>query len=189
MGHETETRVTLNSQIFVTQSELDLEGRFHASSVEHMNSAAQDALAARFRHFAEQECQDSSPLYAVLALIWPEHTERRSRLWHAIEIVRRIKPQLRQGDAVELLPGLFGAVPNGVLPCIYHTHVANQMTDGQRAKLLQTIEEAGQGRDLCHVHNNIEPHLHLTCFDRGLRHDLPLAHVDGHARWVEWLAG
>lgn len=123
------------------------------------------------------------------ALIWPEHADRRQRLQQAVETVRRVKPQVQQGDAAELLPGLLAAVPPAALPCIYHTHVANQMTARQRAKLLQAVGEAGQTRDLCHVHNDIQPHLHLTRYDAGRRHDLPLAQVDAHARWVEWIAG
>ncbi len=122
------------------------------------------------------------------ALIWPEHRERRERLPTAMEIVRQEKIHLEEGDAVERLPPLIAATPAGSLPCVYHTHVANQMSAGQRGHLIDLVDEIGKQRDLCHIHNGIEHHLHLTYYLNGIRHDLPLAHTDGHARWVEWLA-
>ena len=124
----------------------------------------------------------------LLALIWPEHEERRKRLEKVIEITRRAKLELREGDAVEELLPMSRATPEDSLLCIYHTWVANQMTDRQRVKLLDVIETIGRSRDLCHIYNNIEPHLHLTYYMDGVRHDTPLAKTDGHARWVEWLA-
>lgn len=124
----------------------------------------------------------------LLALIWPEHEERRNRLRHVIEITRQSKLELREGDAVEELLSMSGAAPENSLLCVYHTWVANQMTGKQQAKLLDVIERIGRSRDLCHIYNNIEPHLHLTYYLDGTRHDIPLATTDGHARWVEWLA-
>jgi hypothetical protein len=124
----------------------------------------------------------------LLALIWPEHAERRERLVQAMEITRRETLRLMQGNAEELLPELIAIAPTASLPCIYHTHVANQMAPGQKERLLRAVNDAGCKRDLCHVHNDIERHLHLTIFQAGRRHDMPLAKVDGHARWVEWMA-
>jgi len=124
----------------------------------------------------------------LLALIWPEHDERRERLPRAMEIVRKEEIHLEEGDAVSLLPKLVSATPPDSLPCIFHTHVANQMSPEQRHRLLEHVDEIGKQRDLCHIHNNIQPHLHLTYYLDGVRHDVPLAKTDGHARWVEWLA-
>ena len=62
------------------------------------------------------------------------------------------------------------------------------MTKEQKTKLMKVIESIGRSQDLCHIYNNIEPHLHLTYYLGGIRHDVPLAYTDGHVRWVEWLA-
>jgi hypothetical protein len=105
-----------------------------------------------------------------------------------MEIVREETIHLEEGDAVSLLPQLVSAAPSDSLPCIFHTHVANQMSPEQRDQLLDLIDTLGKERDLCHIHNNIEHHLHLTYYQDGIRHDVPLALTDGHARWVEWLA-
>lgn len=132
--------------------------------------------------------EDETARRWLTALIWPEHHERRNRLGKAIEIVRHQKLELRQGDAVECLSQLAKRVPADALLCLYHTWVANQMTEEQKAKLLDVVETMGRSRDLCHIHNNIEDHFHLTYYQSGTRHDVALAHFDGHARWVEWLA-
>ena len=122
------------------------------------------------------------------ALIWPEHHERRERLPKAMEIVREEKIHHEEGDAVLLLPQLVSETPADSLPGIFHTHVANQMSLEQRNQLLDLVDTLGKERDLCHIHNNIEHHFHLTYYQDGIRHDVPLAKTDGHARWVEWLA-
>ncbi len=122
------------------------------------------------------------------ALIWPEHEERRNRLAKVIEITRHAKMELREGDAILHLREMSQQAPQDSLLCIYHTWVANQMTREQRERLLDLVDEIGKQRDLCHIHINIEPHLHLTYYRDGVRYDVPLARVDGHARWVEWLA-
>ncbi len=126
-------------------------------------------------------------LFWLRALIWPEHTERLSLLDEAINIQRETPVQLVAGDAVALLPSLVAEIPRESVVGIFHTHVANQLGAEGRAALLDIVAELGRERDLVHLHNNIEPHLHATIFRDGERHDLPLAHTDGHARWVEWL--
>lgn len=124
----------------------------------------------------------------LYALVWPEHDERLNRLAKVIEIRRQQKLELQQGDALECLMGLAEKAPKESLLCIYHTWVANQMTSEQRETLVEEVATIGRSRDLCHVHNDLTGHLHLTYFRDGSRHDMPLANVDGHASWVEWLA-
>ena len=121
------------------------------------------------------------------ALIWPEHTERRALLDRAAEMQRRTPVRLVEGDAVALLPDLVAEVREDHIAGIFHTFVANQLGADGRAALLKTVNSLGRTRDLIHLHNNIEPHLHATFYRSGERHDLPLARIEGHARWVEWL--
>ena len=82
------------------------------------------------------------------------------RLPAAIEIVRKEKIYHQEGDGVEFLPQLISATPADSLPCVFHTHVANQMTAEQQKQLLDQVDEIGKQRDLCHIHNNMGPHLH-----------------------------
>ena len=121
------------------------------------------------------------------ALVWPEQFERRSRLTKAVRIAMVNPVEMVTGDAVEELPGLLSAVAPTDVAVVYHTHFINQLSDDSRARLLATVQEVGSKRDLIHIHNNIEPHLHATVFRSGERIEVPLAKTDGHANWIEWL--
>jgi hypothetical protein len=122
------------------------------------------------------------------ALIWPEHFDRKGRLTKALRIALVNSVPIQLGEATELLPSLMNSVPLSEVPVVYHTWVANQMSSDQRALLLNLINNFGKQRDIVHIHTNIEPHLHATIYCNGARIDLPLANVDGHGRWIEWLA-
>jgi hypothetical protein len=122
------------------------------------------------------------------ALVWPEHFDRKVRLSKAVKIALDNPVNMMEGDAISLLPDILEEVNQSIVPFVYHTWVANQMSSEQREQLLLIIDEFGQKRDIVHIHTNIEPHLHSTVYRNGERIDLPLANVDGHARWIEWLA-
>ncbi len=121
------------------------------------------------------------------ALVWPEHFDRKSRLTKALRIALVNPLEMIEGDVITLLPSVLAKVPKSEVPVVYHTWVANQMSAEQQELLLQIIDDFGQKRDIVHIHTNIEPHLHATIYRKGERIDLPLANVDGHARWIEWL--
>jgi hypothetical protein len=122
------------------------------------------------------------------ALVWPEHLDRKARLSKAIGIALENPITVMEGDAISLLHRVLENVDRSNVPFVFHTWVANQMSPEQRESLLQIIGDFGQRQDIVHIHTNIEPHLHATIYLKGDRIDLPLAIVDGHARWIEWMA-
>ena len=121
------------------------------------------------------------------ALIWPEHHERRAYLDKAIEITKEMNLELVEGDGTELLPSIVESIEDCLALCVFHTHTANQFTKKQKDSLLANVDRIGRQRDIFHVHNNIEPHLHMTYYKDKKRIDTPLAHTHGHAQWIEWL--
>lgn len=131
---------------------------------------------------------DQDQVLWLQALIWPEHFERRGRLTKAIRIAMVNPVTILEGDAVELLPEQLDTIPESEVAVVYHTHFFNQLSSEAREKLLATIDAYGAKRDLVHIHNNIESHIHATIFRSGERIELPLANSDGHANWIEWLA-
>lgn len=134
------------------------------------------------------DLMDKDQVLWLQALVWPEHFERRARLNKAVRIAMINPLDMVTGDAVEALPGVLAEIPASEVAYVYHTWVANQMSEAQREKLLQIVDEFGQKQDIVHIHTNIEPHLHATIYRNDERIDMPLAKVDGHARWIEWLA-
>jgi hypothetical protein len=137
---------------------------------------------------------DLHPLHAgnpehvawLRALIWPEHQDRRRLLEAAIEVTTRNPPLLIEGDAVDLLPGLLDAVPAGHLPCVYHTHVANQIPPARLELLLQRLDQQGRRRDLVHLYNNIGLGLRLRSWRDAESQEQLLAEIDGHGRTFTW---
>jgi len=121
------------------------------------------------------------------ALVWPEHHKRRSLMDAALKKRNEMTLDLRIGDGFAMLPGVAAKISEGSLLCVYHTHVANQISEEAREAFLRSIEELGEERDMIHIFNNIRPNLHLTAFRGGRTIDMPLANTDGHARWIEWL--
>jgi hypothetical protein len=121
------------------------------------------------------------------ALVWPEHHERRSLMDAAIRRRAEMNLDLRVGDGFSMFEDLAEELPPDSVLCVYHTHVANQISRESRAAFLKSIEKLGAKRDIIHVFNNIKPNLHFTAYRAGELIDMPLANTDGHARWIEWL--
>ena len=134
------------------------------------------------------DLMDRDEIQWLQALIWPEHFERKMRLNKAIRIAMVNPIEMIQGNAFELLPQVLAEVPETEIAAVYHTFVANQFSEEQRQTLLKIVEDFGSKRDVIHIHNCIEPHLHATIYRNGERIDIPLATGDPHARWIEWLA-
>ncbi|MGJ3243281.1 MAG: DUF2332 domain-containing protein [Opitutales bacterium] len=121
------------------------------------------------------------------ALIWPEHADRRERLRGAIRIAEEEPVPVDRADGFADLENLVAALPADALTVVFHTHVANQLDRAARETLLERIRTLGAGRDLAHLFNNIQPHLHLTLCLEGKVSEIPLAHAEGHARRVDWI--
>jgi hypothetical protein len=121
------------------------------------------------------------------ALIWPEHHERRALMDAALKKRREIELDFRVGDGFSMVSDLVKEIPKENVLCVYHTHVANQISQEARQSFLERIDRIGAKRDIIHISNNIKPHLYLTAYREGERIDMPLANTDSHAHWIEWL--
>jgi hypothetical protein len=121
------------------------------------------------------------------ALVWPEHHERRKLMDAALKRRNEMELDLRTGDGFARLIDLAKEISEESLIGVYHTHVANQISNEAKQTFLKSIEKLGAKRDIIHIFNNIKPNLHLTAYCKGQLIDLPLANTDGHARWIEWL--
>ena len=122
------------------------------------------------------------------ALIWPENHERRRLLDAAIKRRAVLQLDLRTGDGFAMINAIADEIPEESLLCVYHTHVANQISQTAQESFLNSLDQLGQQRDLIHIFNNIKrASLHLTAYRGGQLIEVPLANTDGHARWIEWL--
>ena len=128
------------------------------------------------------------------ALIWPEHADRAARLAAARRLWLAQPPDLVRGDAVAQLPAVLDALPEGVAPVIFHTHVLNQFTPAAAGALETLFVERSARRTLYRIGNDLgggtpkQYVLRLRVYRRGIMQETILAHTDGHARFIEWLA-
>ena len=126
----------------------------------------------------------------LLALVWPEHHERRAALRGAIEIARAARPRLVTGDGLARLPGLLDAVPPGMTACVFHTHTINQFTVEGRERLSALLAAHGARRDLHRVSaewlTGPDPRLELVSWRAGRVSPRVLGSCHPHGRWLRW---
>ncbi|PJW22025.1 DUF2332 domain-containing protein [Geobacillus thermodenitrificans] len=121
------------------------------------------------------------------ALIWPEHHDRRQLFAQAARRLEQMPVRLIEGDGVKLLAEIVVQVPSDTVVCIFHTHVANQMSEEAKHMLMEQIHEIGCQRDLFHVYNNMwDRKLHLDGMIDGREYRKIVAETDGHGRWFRW---
>jgi hypothetical protein len=121
------------------------------------------------------------------ALIWPEHEDRREMLSSAAEYVKRSSVTLIEGDGTELLMELEKNISEEYAICVFHTHVANQMSQESKATLLRDVELIGAKREIFHLYNNIfDGDLHLDFYIGGKGFRKKIGETDGHGRWFTW---
>src|SRR5690606_25100480 len=121
------------------------------------------------------------------SLIWPEHRDRVKLFEKAAQLFIENPVDLIEGDGVSLLPEIAKQTPEDSAICIFHTHVANQMPEALKHKLLEIIKSLGSQRDVFHLYNNMwDRKLHLDSYVNGRDECHVIGETDGHGRWFEW---
>lgn len=121
------------------------------------------------------------------ALIWPEHRERLENFEDAVKQLKLDPPSLIEGDGVTLLSKVVKDIPDETTICIFHTHVANQMSSDVKSELIRKVNEIGSYRDVFHIYNNIDDRkLHIDSIINGQIRKNTVGETDGHARWFDW---
>lgn len=127
------------------------------------------------------------------ALIWPEHAERQERLDAALAVAAEHPPELRRGDAFELLPEVVGAVPDDVTPVVFHCMTLAHMNRPQRERFPEMLGELAAARDGDFAWLGVEyietDSLNIGRFSPdGSCAFTKLADVNPHGSWLEWTA-
>jgi hypothetical protein len=85
------------------------------------------------------------------ALIWPEHTERRSRLRSALAMVADLEIEYVSGDALATLPRVLDDLPEGDPAVVANSFTLIQFTTEQREELGALIGEAREKRPVMRI--------------------------------------
>ena len=122
------------------------------------------------------------------SLIWPEHKERVAMFNQAVDYVLHNELSLIEGNGLDLINRYVDDIPLSNTLCVYHTHVANQLSIDDKKLLLRKIETIGATRNVYHIYNNIQDaKLHLDYYENGKGHFSTVAETDSHGWYFSWL--
>jgi hypothetical protein len=128
------------------------------------------------------------------AFVWADQTERLDRVRRAIEIMRSDPPRLMHGDFVEVLPPLLAERDLDTLTVVYDSASTIYLDESERNDLHETMEREGRRGSLAWVSFEFTRDqgigyegftLDVRAWPRGEKR---LAHLDGHANRMEWVA-
>lgn len=126
------------------------------------------------------------------ALVWPDQVARFARLEAALGIYRNARPEIRCGNALELLAEAIARVPAGEAVCVYHTYVTYQFSSDMRQTFYDLLVVAGLRREVWCLSNEGQPNnenpLTLWRYRDGAKEERLLAKTHPHGTWIEWLA-
>lgn len=124
------------------------------------------------------------------ALVWPDDAARLKRLERALAATARLRPDIRAGDALDLLPDTLAGLPEGGTVCVYHTIVTYQFSDEGRTALDDLLAVAGVTRPVWRLFMEGWPNLTfpltLSRYADGTMTSRELAHCNAHGAWLEW---
>lgn len=123
------------------------------------------------------------------ALIFPELTHRISRLEGAIKTGLAHPPNIKFGNALELLEPTVTALPASGVPVIYHSFVTYQFSGAMRDQLHNTILKLSRTRSVYRVSIEWVANEHpvtVSRYDNGQCTQVVLADCNPHGAWLEW---
>ncbi|WP_253291505.1 DUF2332 domain-containing protein [Virgibacillus proomii] len=133
------------------------------------------------------DVNDPEDLQWLEALIWPEQQERLALFRSAVKQLQENPVKLFEGDGVALLSEVAKKAPKDTAICVFHTHVANQIPNDLKLKLVDNIKEIGRKRDIFHLYNNMwDSDLHLGYIVDGREYNHTIGETDGHGKWFSW---
>jgi hypothetical protein len=128
-------------------------------------------------------------------LVWPEETDRLTRLGEAIAVARRDPPRVVRGDLLSHLGPLASEAPSDATLVVFHTAVLAYLTADERERFREGVMRLGghwiavEGSDaLPWVDPPVQPSPHAEPhFAMSLDGGAPLAYCDPHGRWLQWI--
>ncbi len=123
----------------------------------------------------------------MLALVWPDHSDRTALLQAARRVWLSDPPRVESGDALAVLPRIVGEVPRRAALCVFHCHTLNQFPAAARAAFYETLCEISYDRDVYHIISEGE-RMSVARIVDGVADTIMLARRNAHGRWIEWIS-
>ncbi len=138
------------------------------------------------------DLRDEDAVRWLRALIWPEQKDRAALLEQASAAVQADPPLLLAGDALDLLPDVFAAIPLDTTLCVWHSYTLNQFPQEARDAFVALLTAESARRTVYHIwmegFPGDRPHIRLFSYQGGERTEELLAYCSPHGYWLEWLA-
>ena len=135
--------------------------------------------------------------YWLRALVWPENTSEAVQLEAALEAVALDPPRMLEGDAIERCQELADQFPEGEPRVVFHAATRAHVPQERRAQFDESLDRLGRTGSLVVVSlegaRPGEPThpggpSHLLTIRRPDQESRYVAHVEGHADWIEPIA-
>jgi len=135
------------------------------------------------------DLEDASDRDWLRALVFPSEVGRLRRLEKAIEMFKQSLPEIRRGDALELLPEAMAEATLESTLCVYHTIVLYQFSHAMREAFDSMLVVAGLRRPTFHLGFEFDGQNYALVLERhadGSRDVFALAISHPHGTWIEW---
>jgi hypothetical protein len=124
-------------------------------------------------------------------LVWPGEGDRGERLAAAVATARRDPPVVHRGDLLTDLPALAALAPADATLVVFHSAVLAYVTPGDRQQFAAIVRGL-RAVWLANEAPGVVPGLAIPSYQGApfvLARDgsTPLALVDGHGTWLQWL--
>jgi hypothetical protein len=140
------------------------------------------------------------------ALVWPEESERRTRLDAALAMAARHPVKLRKGDALDILAAAVGSVTAPAVPCVFVSNTLAHFPAGARTAFAELIRDLGSRRDLVLILKEVSSvglglftdrpaddpagprveSLAAVVYQAGRERCVALGTAGGHGAWLDW---
>jgi hypothetical protein len=128
------------------------------------------------------------------SFINPDHTRHAELFDAAVRIAQSKKPEVKAGDAIELLPAVLREAPENSTLCVIDTHLFLQLSKRSIDSLKNVIREFSREREVFQISLERAPskaftRLELVTYRRGKARTKELAQCGPSGGWMEWGTG
>jgi hypothetical protein len=140
------------------------------------------------------DVRDETARARLIGYVWPDQTERLTRIEAAVAIALKAPPRVERMDAADYVERHFTAAPKpGVARVLMHSIALQYVSATSRARVEDTMERAGRAATvdtplawLAFEQAGSGPELSLRLWPGG--ETTMLARADAHGRSITWLA-
>jgi hypothetical protein len=155
------------------------------------------------------DVNDADAIRWLEACVWPDVPHRLERFRAAVALARLDPPEIRQGNAVDLVADAIAAVPDDAVACLDSTWVLAYFSDAERDELHRLLDQLGATRSIAYVTAEYPENggswvpqpprdtvsldhrsptlLGLGLWDHGSTEHRALAWMAPHGQWLDWL--